>query len=285
MFRFLFMADCQLGCYASFSGMTPADVGRYAARGMLVEPSSRVDGWEWDARRFSEAVDAANRLRPDLVLMGGDMVNDPAVEGQYADVMAIASRLDGIPIHWVPGNHDIAFDGTAPTAAGLAEYRERFGPDHYAFEHRGSAFIVVNTVIWDRPENLGDQLDEQLAFLETSLRQARRDRSRHVLVFGHHPLFTQSPDEPDSYWNIPRARRRQVLELLTAFGARAFFCGHWHRNGGGWAGDLEVVVTGPVGYPLGVDPSGFRIVEVSDERVEHRYVALDGVAAAGQGVS
>ena len=64
------------------------------------------------------------------------------------------------------------------------------------------------------------------------LRAARLRRSRRVLLFGHHPLFTQAPDEPDSYWNIPVERRRPILDLLKAHGVRAFFCGHWHRNGG-----------------------------------------------------
>jgi hypothetical protein len=34
------------------------------------------------------------------------------------------------------------------------------------------------------------------------------------------------------------------------------------------------VVTGPVGYPLGTDPSGLRVVDVDGECLQHRYVAL-----------
>ena len=30
-FRFVFMADCQLGCYATFSGMTDDDLGAIVA--------------------------------------------------------------------------------------------------------------------------------------------------------------------------------------------------------------------------------------------------------------
>lgn len=273
-FRFLFMADCQLGCYASFSGLTAKDVRRYAERGMRVESVPRVEGWEWDANRFQAAVEAANRLQPDLVIVGGDMVDDPAVEGQYVELRRIAAGLDGIPIHWVPGNHDAADDAEVPTAPSLTVYRERFGADHYAFDHAGVTFVIVNTVVWDHPEHVTHELDRQLSFLETTLREARRQRSRQVLVFGHHPLFTRHADEPDSYWNIPLVRRRELLRLLQAFGTRAFFCGHWHRNGGGWSDGLELVVTGPVGYPLGADPSGFRIIDVVDDQIDHRYLSL-----------
>ena len=45
------MADCQLGAYATFSGMTEADVAEYATRDMRVEVVPRVAGFEWDAAR------------------------------------------------------------------------------------------------------------------------------------------------------------------------------------------------------------------------------------------
>jgi serine/threonine-protein phosphatase CPPED1 len=280
-FRFLFMADCQLGCYASFSGLSAAEAAAYADRDMVVAPVPRVQGWAWDAERLTAAVAAANRLRPAFVVMGGDMVDDPHDDGQRAAVHRIAGELDGIPIHWVPGNHDCADDSLVPTAQSLADYRRRFAPDHGVFEHDGAVFLTINTVVLDHPEQVADELDAQMAFLADTLRDARRQRARHVIVFGHHPLFTRHPDEPDTYWNLPLQRRREVSALLRAFGVRAFFCGHWHRNGGGWDDGLEVVVTGPVGYPLGTDPSGFRIVTVTDDAVEHQYVGLGATVLAG----
>jgi serine/threonine-protein phosphatase CPPED1 len=273
-FRFVFMADCQLGCYATFSGMDDADVARFAARNMRVRTVPRAEGFEWDACRYERAVDAATQLRPEFVVMGGDMVDDPSSLEQFAELLRITGRLDGIPMHWVPGNHDAAPDAVRPTAASLRRYRRRFGSDTYAFDHLGVACIVVNTVVWQHPELVPDEWATQLAFLEMALRTARDRHRRHILVFGHHPLFTRVPEEPDSYWNIPLDRRGPILDLLVEYGVRAFFCGHWHRNGGGWDRDLEVVVTGPVGYPLGDDPSGFRIVDVDDDRVGHRYVPL-----------
>jgi serine/threonine-protein phosphatase CPPED1 len=279
-FRFVFMADCQLGCYATFSGMTPTEVEWFAARDMRVEAVHRVEGWEWDAQQLHATVAAANTLDPAFVIIGGDMVDDPEDAGQYDAVRRITAELHG-PVHWVPGNHDCATDATAPTSQSLAAYRGRFGPDHHAFEHEGSFFVIVNTAVLAHPEHVPDELDRQLAFLESALHDATRAGARHILAFGHHPLFTRDADEPDSYWNVPQPQRRTVLQLLDAFGVRAFFSGHWHRNGGGWAGGLEVVVSGPVGYPLGADPSGFRIVDVTDDGVAHRYVALDEMASLG----
>jgi 3',5'-cyclic AMP phosphodiesterase CpdA len=273
-FRFVFMADCQLGCYATFSGLSQTDVARFADRGMRVRPAPRTHGHEWDARRYQHAVACARRLRPDFVVMGGDMVDDASDADQLRDLLRITAQLDGVPMRWAPGNHDAAPDAVVPTPASLQHYRDRFGPDYYAFEHKGTTCVVTDTVVWQHPELVPGEWEAQLDFLESSLRQAHR-RGGHILLFGHHPLFVVSPDEPDSYWNIPLERRRPILDLLHAHRVRAFFCGHCHRNAGGWDGDLEVVVSGPVGYPLGDDPSGFRVVDVDDERVVHRYLPLD----------
>ncbi len=40
---------------------------------------------------------------------------------------------------------------------------------------------------------------------------------------------------------------------------------------------MEMITTGPVGRPLGKDPSGFRIVKVHEEHIEHEYYGVDSV--------
>ena len=224
---------------------------------------------------YRRAIGGANRLTPAFVVMGGDMVNDPHSAAEYSALREVTTELSSeIPMHWVPGNHDIAFDTVVPSEASVAAYRDRFGPDSYVFVHNRVTFIVANTVIWDHPEDVDGAWEHQVAFMERELEAAGDRDSVHTIVLGHHPLFTDTADEEDSYWNIPTARRTALLDLFTAYDVRAMFCGHWHRNGGGSLGDLDMVVSGPVGYPLGPDPSGLRVVDVDSGAVEHHYVAL-----------
>ncbi len=272
--RFLFLADTQLGCYATFSGMTEAEVATYTARDMRVAPVPRVEGFEWDARRYERVIAIANELRPDFVIIGGDMIDDPASEGQAAEFFRITEQLDAdIPIRWLPGNHDIAADAVVPTAESIERYRARFGEDYYSFEHGSTVFVVLNTVVADHPERVPEEWTAQLAFLREALGDAATDGRRRVLL-GHHPLFVQSANEPDTYWNIPRAQRAAILELVHANAVEIGFAGHWHRNAIAWDGDFQMVTSGPVGYPLGADPSGYRIVEVTDDGVSHEYRPL-----------
>ena len=268
------MADCQLGAYATFSGMTETDILGFIERGMRVEIVPKVDGFEWDANRYREAIAAANSLRPEFVVMGGDMIDNPASQEQYDELMTITRGLDPeIPMHWVPGNHDIATDTLIPTPASIASYREAFGADYYGFDHGDIRFIVLNTVVIDHPEQTADALEEQMEFLHWEVDRLIEDDRRGV-VLGHHPLFVSEPEEDDTYWNIPAERRTGLLAEFHRGRVTHAFAGHWHRNAIARDGGFEMVTSGPVGYPLGVDPPGLRIVRVEPTRIVHHYHAL-----------
>jgi 3',5'-cyclic AMP phosphodiesterase CpdA len=274
-FRFIFLADTQLGCYATFSGFTDEQVEQYAAMGMKVEPVPAVTGFQWDANRYREAVEIINASRPDLVMIGGDMIDDPNVEDQISEFFDITTGIDdGIAVRWVPGNHDIADDYTAPTPDSIRAYRDVFGPDHYTFRMGDTLFIALNTPVIDHPEHVPDEWDSQLAFLTDELAHAARSDLDHVILVGHHPLFVAEPDEPDTYWNLPLERRSLILDLLHQAGVKIGFAGHWHRNAIATDGPFTQITSGPVGYPLGDDPSGYRVVDVSPTAVDHRYLPL-----------
>jgi len=270
------LADPQFGMYADQSGLDNSRVEALANMGLKAAQVPRTTGFAYESARYERAIAAINRLGPDFVVTCGDMCNnkvDPTDE--LAELMRITAGLDpSIPMHWVAGNHDVTNE---PTASSLARYRERFGDDLYSFDHGGSHFVVLNSTVWHEPLNVGDELERQVEFLRADLRAALDSDSRHIIVFTHHPPFLTYVDEGDSWLVIPRERRRVMVDLLTAHGAKAVFAGHWHRNHIAYYGDLQVVCSGPVGLPLGDDPSGLRVVKVLDDRIEHRYYGLDEV--------
>ena len=271
--RFVFLADTQLGAYATFSGLSEEEAAGFLTRGMRVSSVPRVEGYEWDAHRFLEAVDAVNALEPDFVVVGGDMIDDASSKEQLGELHRISSYFDpSIRVHWVPGNHDIAPDSVAPTHESIRRYRQVFGPDFYSFATNGTRFIVMNTVVFDQPRNVPDHLEEQFTFIEEELNGARG--ADHIVLFGHHPLFVDRPDEPDSYWNIPTERRARLLRLIHEYGVEIAFAGHLHRNAEARDGNFTMVTSGPVGYPLGEDPPGLRVVRVGPDGITHEYRAI-----------
>ena len=275
-FFFVQMADPQFGMFAFNSGMSHEEAQElYRKKGLKVRPVPRITGFADETRLYGEAIAVANRLSPDFVVMCGDMTDDSGNPDQFAELMRITDKLDdSIPLNWVSGNHDIGNDLTEES---LALYRERYGEDNYFFDHRGSRFIVIDSNVVFYEDSLPYEWKRLSAFLEGALKEGRSNGSAHIVVFTHHPLFLQDPDEEDTFLNIPRRRRRVLIDLFKAYGVRAIFSGHSHRNHHASDGGLEMVTTGAVGYPLGDDPSGFRIVKVYGDRLEHEYFGFDAM--------
>jgi serine/threonine-protein phosphatase CPPED1 len=224
---------------------------------------------------FEKAIAEANRLRPAFVIVCGDLVNKPGDDEQINEYKRIASLLNpGIPLYNVSGNHDV---GNTPTAESLAEYKKKFGSDYYTFESGRIFGIVVNSSLMKDPTSAPKQAAAQEEWLRTTLSKVRGQKDRLAVVFMHHSLFLKDPLEKDDYFNFSGPTRAHYLKLFTDSGIRYIFAGHYHRNAFGRAGDLEMVTTGPVGRPLGKDPSGFRIVVIDGESLRHTYYSLDSI--------
>ncbi len=270
------MADPQFGFFAAISQLSPERIEELRQRGLLVRLApKRITGFADETSLYEKAIAEANRLRPDFVVMCGDMTHDADDLDQLGELRRITAKLDdNIPMYWVAGNHDV---GNRPTPGTLARYRQRFGEDNYSFDHKGSHFVVINSCVCYDPTDVPDEWESLIAFLKTDLYEARANGSKHILVFVHHPLFLDSPDDPDGRFVIPKTRRAALLDIMKSNNVSAVFAGHVHRNILGLDGDLQMVTSGAVGYPLGDDPSGFRTVKVLDGSIEQKYFGLDDV--------
>jgi len=286
---FVQMADPQFGQFAHFSGRTPQDLAAYRRQRLNVREAPKVDHFREETRRFEAAVAMAGAARPRFVIVCGDMVNTAGDPAQVAEVKRIARALpEGVPVRYVAGNHDACPDNEVPDPESLARYRADFGPDYYAFREDAAHFVVLNASLLQHPERVPEDYDRQMTWLEGTLRDATRAGASHIVAFTHQPLFMARAEEPDEdypwapsppgrppgYWAVPRARRMPVLELFRRHGVQATFCGHWHRNHEARDGDMLEVLTSSVGYPLGDDPSGIRIVRLTTGGVEHEFRPL-----------
>ena len=232
-------------------------------------------GFEQETANFEFAIANINRIRPAFVVVCGDLVNKAGDPAQVAEYFRITARLDrSIPVYSVPGNHDV---GNEPTPESLAAYRQAFGPDYYSFRSGELFGIVLDSSLIAAPGRAPDAAEQQETWLKAELSKARASGARHIVVFQHHSWFLEEPNEADQYFNIPREQRRRYLDLLKASGVRYVFAGHYHRNAFGKDGTLEMITNGPVGRPLGPDPSGIRVVYMREDRLEHQYYGLGSI--------
>ncbi len=222
-----------------------------------------------ETANFEFAIATVNRLKPAFVIITGDLVHKPGDSAQIAEYQRITAKLDpNITLYNVAGNHDVE---NIPTPESLAAYTKIFGPDRYTFRNGPITGIVLNSSLIHSPQGAPAHADLQEAWLDAELAGARARGARHLVVFQHHPWFLTKADEPDQYFNIPLVRRARYLARFREFGVRYLFSGHYHRNAGGRAGDVEMITTGPVGRAFEPDRSGLRVVIVRDSGIEHTY--------------
>lgn len=242
-----------------FVQLSDPQFGMYTGNGSFLQETANLE----------LAVATANRLRPAFVIVTGDLVNEAGNKDQIKEYLRVMSKLDrDIPLYNVPGNHDV---GNEPTPASIAAWRKRFGPDHYSFRSGDLLGIVLNSSLISAPDKATELYEEQERWLRKELEKARRDGSRHVVIFQHHPWYVSSVDEADAYANIPLARRMRYLALFREFGVRTLVSGHQHEYTVAGDASFQMVVNGPVGKPLGTGKSGLALVTVDNAGIGHRF--------------
>lgn len=241
-----------------------------------------------DDRNWRRTVALVNKLKPDFLIVCGDLIQadnsaakwkKPGEIATYEKLaktyLAGAARLDkSIPLRNVAGNHDVSLQ---PTPETIAWYEKRFGKAWYAFEHKRSLFIVLESNLIRDPKGASALAKKQMDWLAKTLKEARPKTYIHKTVYMHHPMCLKTVNEKTQYFNIPREIRANLLKQFHEHGVRAVFCGHYHRNAYVKDGDLELITTSSCGAALGKDPLGFRIVKVYADRIEHKYYAFDDI--------
>ena len=270
---FIQMADPQFGMYSSISKLSESDIAERRERGINIEYTGPVlEGFGKETLLFTEAIEAANQINPDFVVICGDMVHNSDSKEQIQELLRISRLLkEEIKIYWVAGNHDV---GDSPTQTDLNEYKERFGEYNYSFQEKNCYFIVINSAICYDPSLVPNEWDDLIYFLEKELQIAATSQYKHRIIFMHHPLYLNDPHEGDNYLVIPAESRSRMLDLITEYEVNFVFTGHLHKNNYKKLGSTELVSTGPVGFPIGNDPSGIRHVRVNGDFLTHEYSAL-----------
>jgi hypothetical protein len=133
----------------------------------------------------------------------------------------------GVPLHMIPGNHDIGDkpSGWLPAPvidrAAREEFLKTFGCDRHAFDFRGCRFVMFNSSLINSglPEE-----EDQWVWLEDNI-----PREGRCFLALHYPPFLLDADEPDHYDNLADPGRARLLALLRDRPVEAIFSGHVHN--------------------------------------------------------
>jgi 3',5'-cyclic AMP phosphodiesterase CpdA len=233
----------------------------------LADPQlGMAQGVDTDLTTFTRAVAQINALKPDFVLLCGDLVHFWKPDTARAFAKAAAGFT--MPWYVAPGNHD-RWDGPV--------YKELFGADHRVVNTKAVTVIITNSNLW-ADESKADG-DAQLTWLAQALKDAPADKP--VFVVGHHPLYLAKPDEKNEYFNVPLARRTAVLDLLTARHVTAYLSGHKHESIVNDYQGVALVSQGSSVKNMTREPLGFRLWTIDEKgKATHAAVALAPADAA-----
>jgi 3',5'-cyclic AMP phosphodiesterase CpdA len=236
----------------------------------LCDPQLGMGGYEHDTESFRLAVDKVNELKPDFVVICGDLVNH-ANDSSYAEFLRIKDGFD-MPCYLAAGNHDV---GMAPNDTTLAYYRTTVGEDYYDFEHNGYAFVVTNSQLW-KSDVEGESEKHNRWFNERLKRYSEKKLA--LVVIGHIPLYLEHSKEEENYSNFPVNKRKEMLSLFEKHNVLAYLTGHTHRTIIHKLGNTQMVSGETSSKNFDNRPMGFRHWEVTKDTMTHHFVAIEATA-------
>ncbi len=161
----------------------------------------------------------AMKTKPSFIIHTGDIthLSKPA-EFDNADKVFNEA---GVPIHWVPGEHDLIDEERGKA------YLERYGKGAkgagwYSYDANGIHFIGLVNVVDLKAGGLGNLGAEQLAWLEDDLKG--KSASTPIVVFSHIPLYVLYKE-----WGWGTEDGQRALDMLKRFGSVTVLNGHIHQ--------------------------------------------------------
>jgi Icc protein len=177
-------------------------------------------------RRIGEAL---RQSKPDLVLNSGDITLDGAKrESELAAARALHDGL-GLPVRYLPGNHDLGDSQDCPghatiDAARRRRYIAQFGPDWWSFDVPGWRVLGINAQL------LGSDLIEVFEQDEAIADAASGLGDRHLALVLHKPLFDRSADETElTVRFVNPTPRYALLKQLGGVAPALVISGHVHQ--------------------------------------------------------
>ena len=200
-----------------------------------------------------QAIAIVNQLKPDLVIVSGDMSeNYPEARQRAFDLLKGLQ----VPYRVVPGNHDVHDDD-------MSAHRAMWGDDYYSFEAGGFRFIALNSQLmgnydkFDAPQpvpNRGKAAQQSEEMFEWLASLVPSDKP--TFVFQHIPITTDGAPDDKPYWGVHDPYRKKEIEQLKRLHVKEMFAGHWHNPHTKNVEGMTVHIAPAVNYGIRTDQIG-----------------------------
>ena len=240
---------------------------------------------------FQQAIDSVNRLSPDFVITGGDLVMDVLGQNyeradQLYSIYSQCLEKFKMPVYNTMGNHEIfgiykesGIEKSHPEY-GEKMFEKRIGKRYYSFDHKGWHFIVLDG-IEDTGESayIGKVDSIQMEWIKEDLKMVNSETP--IVISIHIPLITtymqviygaMAPNEE----NEIVINSKEVLNLFDGHNLKLVLQGHMHFLEDVYTQGTHFITGGAVcakwwqGKEYGLE-EGFIVVHVKDSDFTWEY--------------
>jgi 3',5'-cyclic AMP phosphodiesterase CpdA len=251
-----------------------------------LQPESRaIEG-------FEKAIDTVNKLNPDFVITGGDLVMDVLGQGyERSDMLYNLYRKTtekfAMPVYNTMGNHEIfgIYDESGVNKDhpeyGEKMYEKRLGKRFYSFDHKGWHFMILDGIEDTKKSSYIGMVDStQMQWIKDDLNDV--PAKTPVAISVHIPFITAATQlesgslEPNQN-NIVVSNAKEVLDLYKGHNLKLVLQGHLHFLEDIYANGIHFITGGAVsarwwsGQYHGLE-EGFVIIRINGENLDWDYI-------------
>jgi 3',5'-cyclic AMP phosphodiesterase CpdA len=243
---------------------------------------------------FQWAIREVNKLHPDFVITGGDLVMDVLNQsyGRSDSLYKLYKELSGkfeMPVYNTMGNHENY--GWQRNEEGIEQhpeygklmYEQRIGPRYYSFDHKGWHFIILDDVYLKEPGVYAGKVDdEQLAWIIRDLEQV--DINTPIAISAHIPFITSASQisrgsmAANTEGSVV-SNSLDVLRLFSDYNLKLVLQGHLHFLEDIYIQNQVHFITGGAvsgrwwnNEPDSKPEEGFVMIHIKGEELKWEYV-------------
>jgi predicted MPP superfamily phosphohydrolase len=252
----------------------------------------------------------ADSLKPDFVLVSGDLIKDalrvPETEAASLYELYLRESKKFQMLVWsAPGNHEIfgierhlSLVSPKNPMYGKKMYRNYLGPNYYSFNYGGIHFVALDDVDYEDLWYYGHVDSLQVEWLKKDL--ATIPASQPVVTFAHMPFFsgglslsnfeedgpgrTLEKQKGTTHFRHVVSNAQELLEIISTHPYPLSLSGHFHSRqifsfeaeGQKTRYEQTAAIVGPAGEGNTKMVSGFTIYTVKNGQISHgEFVRLD----------
>ncbi len=240
---------------------------------------------------FQEAINTVNKLKPDFVITGGDLIMDALGQSRSrADSLyhLYSQLMKGftMPVHNTVGNHELfAFYNkqidTLDPDYGEGMFRRYLGDPWQSFDYKGWHFIILKSIEQTPTRSYEGKINPvQLEWLKQDL--AKLNDTTPIVVSVHIPFITVYNQWIEGGQQVNGAgsvitNGKEVLDLLRKKNLKLVLQGHQHYYEDLYLDGVHFITGGAVsagwwGGALGGMEEGFMMIKVYGGEVRSEYV-------------